>query len=352
MAADAKVASAHGAPSSNAERLKALAAKKREKLKQEVEKERAEEESTTERWSGLRIAERCIRQEKWDACMRGKELVKFERLAGLSPQAKDTVLIGVLCAEPQSAKLNHREELSTEFRLTNLDKEKPEELTLVLVARAAEHWATKDGLGREHASVGSIIAVLNPVLTGRNKAVLVSFETQVVKLGRCPALAFCSVLSSLGKPCGASCNAEMSSYCAHHANQSHGARQAELDKSASKNRKPGLRMDAALPRPAASLAKTSRSTAAPDKDSSSGAAAMESIGGRALLESLKQIEVSGKPPGDELYATLGALAQRADEAGEVAKRLRRTFRARKADEASSQSAQSEAKRRNVIGAGR
>ncbi|CAK9022350.1 unnamed protein product [Durusdinium trenchii] len=65
-------------------RMEALCAKLTMKAKKAHQERADERDRTTERWSGLRIVDRCIRQEKWDASMRGKDLVPIQHLGGLS----------------------------------------------------------------------------------------------------------------------------------------------------------------------------------------------------------------------------------------------------------------------------
>eukprot|EP00747_Dinoflagellata_sp_TGD_P199568 gnl/TRDRNA2_/TRDRNA2_72826_c0_seq3.p1 gnl/TRDRNA2_/TRDRNA2_72826_c0~~gnl/TRDRNA2_/TRDRNA2_72826_c0_seq3.p1 ORF type:complete len:429 (+),score=67.73 gnl/TRDRNA2_/TRDRNA2_72826_c0_seq3:69-1355(+) len=204
----------------------ALVSRKRGTVKRDLEERRLVEEATTERWSGLRIVERCIRQEKWDNGMRGKELVKFSGLSSLMPNGANQVLIGVLCKPASPAVRTPLGEQYAEWMLTDLHVSHPQTLSLVLVGRALDHWANKDGAGWSHAKLGSIFAILNPSPTGRAGAVRVSFETQMQKLGTCPSLAFCSAKGSDGIQCRAVYNAEGGQgYCARHAAMSHGERQ-------------------------------------------------------------------------------------------------------------------------------
>ncbi|CAE8607145.1 unnamed protein product, partial [Polarella glacialis] len=241
-------ASADGGVKSLRDKMQEKTARLRNCLKQDQDRKKNEEDATTERWTGLRITDRCVRQEKWDASVRGKERVLLSRLSLLSQQGTDQVVVGVLCSPPAMPKMNHRSELCAEWTLTDLDKERPCEATVVLVGRAVEHWASQDGPGRPHAKVGSIIAVLNPKATGKSSAMLASMETQVIKLGMCPSLGFCSVLIHTGR-CGAACHSEGSGYCERHSNQSHWARQAELSdpRSAARKRKPGCEASTSTP---------------------------------------------------------------------------------------------------------
>jgi len=295
------------------ERLQAKTARCLTKLREEKQRQRDEEDAFTEKWSGLRITDWALRKEKWDASMRGKELIPLDRLASLSLKSQDKVVIGVLCKQPALPKPNHRDELCCEWTLTNLDKDSPEEALLILVGRAMEHWASQDGFGRQQATTGSIIAVLNPQPTGRSNAIRASFETQVIKLGMCPWLTFCQALSG-GLPCKVACSNQGSGYCARHARQSHAQRQAEQDRAGSRTPRLGAVGSRRLPRPAATPARASSADSG------------ESEGAAALLASLKQIEESGQPISEDLYQKLGNIAQRPDAAGQVALKLRRKMR--------------------------
>jgi len=270
------------------EQLQAKTARCLAKLREEKQRKREEDDASTEKWSGLRITDWSLRKEKWDASMRGKELIPLNRLASLSLKSKDNkVVIGVLHRQPALPKRNHRDEFCCEWALTNLDKDSPEEALLILVGRAMDHWASKDGFGREQATVGSIIAVLNPQATGRSNAIRASFETQVIKLGMCPLLTFCQALSG-GLPCKAPCNSQGSGYCVQHARQSHAQRQADQDRAMSRtprlgaigSRRPATRPAAT---PARASSETAVSSSTPDSED-------VSVGAAALLASLKQIE--------------------------------------------------------------
>lgn len=229
-AASAKAEVAPEKTTDTAEKLKALVKRKRVGLKEELKREKEEEDSSTERWSGLRIKDRIVRQEKWDASMRGKTLVPLGQLGSLHQQGRDQVVIGVLCAPPTAPKQTLRGELYAEWILTDLDKEKPCEASLILVGRALDHWVSADGPGKSQATVGSIFGVLNPQATGKTTAMRASFETQVLKLGASPSLVSCPALGPDGFACRKPCNQEGSGYCGHHSKQSHAARQAEMER--------------------------------------------------------------------------------------------------------------------------
>jgi len=211
---------------SRAALLRDKVARRREAMKRDLEEHRAADETSKERWSGLRIEARCIRQEKWDNAMRGKELVPFNGLAGLRPRGGDQVVIGVLCAQPSGPKLDPCGGAScAEWTFTDLNKGGPLKATLVLIDRALKHWACADGPGFTQVKVGSIFGILNPAATARAGAMRVSVESQVLKLGSCPSFARCPAKLPSGLACNAPYNADDGAeFCAYHAGMSVWAR--------------------------------------------------------------------------------------------------------------------------------
>lgn len=202
----------------------ALVARRRAALQHERQERLASEDASTENWSGLRISNRCLGREKLDAAMRGKDLVKLDHLGSLSASGRNQVVIGVLTTK--SAKVSVKGETYAEWTLTDLERS----VTLVLRDRAVEFWVDPTGPSTSKAVAGSILAVLNPQATGRSNAMMVTFESQVIKLGTCPALGYCAALGAEGLPCREPINAEAGGHlCAKHAAMSHGERQAGLE---------------------------------------------------------------------------------------------------------------------------
>ncbi|CAE7224825.1 mcm10, partial [Symbiodinium pilosum] len=199
--------------------LRLREAQAKEEAKQAVEE--AERISTTERWSGLRIVDRLVRQEKWDASMKGKEIVQLRHLAKLLSRDKDKVVIVVLAAAPRKLITNAKGEQVMEWTVTDLDKEAASEAGLIFLGRAQQHW-----LEDTQAKPGHILAVLNPQLSCRTGAIMVTFETQVILLGTCPAFRTCSALNASGGCCLKPCNAEGSGFCGQHSKALQGVRQA------------------------------------------------------------------------------------------------------------------------------
>lgn len=343
--------------------LSELVARKREALKKEHDEKQAQQRASqvaTERWSGLRITDRCVRQEKWDMSMKGKELVGFGKLSTLRPAGRDQVVIGVLYAMPVGAKGSHTGEKCAEMALTDLNPRTPQVATLVLTGRAMDHWASAEGAGRRHCTIGSIIAVLNPSPLRRPGAMTASVETQVLKLGTCPSLRLCDAKDKDGLPCRMPFSAEgRDAFCSTHASMSHGERQACLIATPGRQRqRSGVATRTPVPIPSSSELRalqdsheearrkrrcpegrrgTSTAVAEAAEQAALRLSAAADIGGasgaRRLLDELKELEASTTLGPDEirgtaLYEHIGMLVQRPDEVGMAAKRLRRSWRLR------------------------
>lgn len=365
--------------------LQALAARRQDALKRSTERKpepRAAEGKEKERWSGLRITERCVRQEKWDTSMRGKDLVIFDRLSVLKPAGKassvgkDQVVIGVLCATvvaPQAPPSTRGGgNLYAELLLTDLDVNAPKTKKLTLTSGAAEHWACADGAGRRHCTPGSILAVLNPAPVRRGEGMTVSVETQVLKLGTCPSFRRCDAKNKDGFPCGKAYNAEGGTeFCSTHARMSYADRQRERA-GLKPLRQQGSRCErgSQAPQRPQGVVRVSPSTVttatnppsrsaelelevprwkrkAPEQQSAAAVAASEAAdeaslrlaaavdvegnnGVQLLLGQLEELEVqkfgAEAMRGTMLYEQVGALVSRLGAVGTAAKRLRRSWR--------------------------
>lgn len=336
-----------------------ILAKRREALQKarEVKQvQQAAEQACVEKWSGLRIAERCVRQEKLDICMKGKQLVKISKLSALTASGKDQVVIGVLCA-PLITRLSPGGEKIAELVLTDLDHKSAQTAKLVLTGRAVDHWADAEGAGRRHCTVGSLLAVLNPSpLKQAGGGMFVAVETQLLKLGVCPSLRICSVKDKQGLPCRRPYSSEGGdAMCSMHASMSHSDRQAEMTlPSPGQHRRVGEKRKF-VPMPTSSemrkirlLSEQARQQQRCPKSSGSATAsiseaveqagmrlaiaadALGARGVRLLLDQLEELEKSAFAPheikGSPLYEQVGALVQRPDAAGLAAKRLRRSWR--------------------------
>lgn len=329
--------------------LNALVARKRESLRREQEERQATEDSTTEKWSGLRISKRCVRAEKWDASMRGKTLVPFSDLGKYTPDSRDCVFIGVLMSRGVSAGLSSTTggERLAEWILTDLDKSSPRTLSLVLGSRALEHWVDSDGPGRACSTVGSIFGVLNPRLARRNTVLSVKFETQLIKLGNCPSLAFCDVALANGRSCRQPYNAEGGQgLCHQHAKMSHGERQSQREvRQISTPCLAGIRPTMAKNQPSKlkSSSPPGQSFSEPVVLVNGMHGGLEGIAGRAsrvfadesssvaeIVTVLEELEVAALPADAViqagLYDKVGHVVRRADAAGLAARQLRRTWR--------------------------
>jgi len=279
----------------------------------QVERQEAEE-NTTERWSGLRIAERCVRKEKWDASMQGKDLVPLSCVGGMVPAARDAgrdkVLIGVLCSVPPKKDTLKKPEF-VEWSLTDLARHAPYQVTLVLSGRAMHHWADQEGAGRTQATLGSIFAVLNPTLTGRADTLRLTVETQLCKLGNCPAFGQCGARLASGSKCRRPYNSEIDKSCIHHI----GAVLTE----------PQRHKSSAPPNKCRSVL-----LSAAEKSEKAIDGAVTGAELSAVLERLEGMEVDAWVLNQtSLYEKVGTLAQRADDAGARARRLRRVWRVTK-----------------------
>mmetsp|Transcript_14868 Transcript_14868/g.30934 ORF Transcript_14868/g.30934 Transcript_14868/m.30934 type:complete len:237 (-) Transcript_14868:33-743(-) len=228
MAQDGNISSAAAERELRKARLQELCAQRAARLKEAQAREQvaharaaAERELCTERWSGLRIVDRLVRQDKWDASMQGKELVHLRHLAKLLSKDRDKVVIAVLAAAPRKPTKNAQGEQVMEWTLTDLDKDATTEVGLIFLGSAMQHWLEDD-----KARPGQILAVLNPRLSCRAGALMVTFETQVILLGTCPSFRTCSALEAMGRPCHRPCHAEGSGYCGRHAPKSRGHFQA------------------------------------------------------------------------------------------------------------------------------
>eukprot|EP00927_Polykrikos_kofoidii_P086497 TRINITY_DN9712_c0_g1_i1.p1 TRINITY_DN9712_c0_g1~~TRINITY_DN9712_c0_g1_i1.p1 ORF type:complete len:528 (+),score=111.51 TRINITY_DN9712_c0_g1_i1:61-1644(+) len=211
-------------------RLRDAAARKRDATKQEVKQQKIIEAQGVEIFSGLRIEDRCVRQEKWEASMQGKTLVPFYDFAALRRKTGDQVVIAVLCGKPRRSAVPSLERDASadsimEWAITDLDARDPCKASLLLAGRAVNHWCYPQGDGFAHAKIGSIFAILNPEVMGRAATIRVTVESQLLKLGSSPSLAFCSAKLSSGLDCSAPYNGIAGAgYCAHHANMSMGGR--------------------------------------------------------------------------------------------------------------------------------
>jgi len=337
--------------------LNAMVARRRESLRREQEERQATEDLTTERWSGLRISKRCVRAEKWDASMCGKILVRFSDLGKYTPDSRDCVFIGVLLSRGAPSGLGSTTggERLAEWILTDLDKSSPRTLTLVLGSRALEHWVDSDGPGRACSTVGSIFGVLNPRLARRNTVLSVKFETQLIKLGNCPSLAFCEVALANGRSCRQPYNAEGGQgLCHQHAKMSHGERQLQREARPHQCRRTakiltplsaGIRPTIAKDQPSKlqSSSAFEQSFSEPELLVNGLHGGLEGIAGRAsrilvdesssvaeIVSVLEELEVAALPADTViqagLYDKVGHVVRRANVAGPPARRLRRTWR--------------------------
>lgn len=165
-----------------------------------------------EQFSGLKISDRQLRSSKWSDLMRGKRYVPFDRVStveSLAEDSKDCVLIGVLY-EKSLQKTGSKGNPYVHWSLTDLKSPQPSLLTLFLYGQAYETWE-KDV--EAPIRTGSIVAILNPVLLPSRgdgdrdrRSMRVSYGTQIVRLGICPSLGFCTCNKKDGLKCSMPCD--------------------------------------------------------------------------------------------------------------------------------------------------
>mmetsp|Transcript_44490 Transcript_44490/g.71109 ORF Transcript_44490/g.71109 Transcript_44490/m.71109 type:complete len:370 (-) Transcript_44490:31-1140(-) len=326
-----------------ANKLKLLIARKRECLRTVQEEKRTKEEKSTETWSGLRISDRCVRPEKVDQSMRGKSIIRFDHISAADPVGRDQVFMGVMTSVAIGPKSGPDGKEYAEWILTDLDLRCPQKITLVLVGRALEHWSHRDGPGRKIATVGSIMAVLNPTITGRAKVIRISFESQLLKLGMCPSLVFCKAKNADGLECREPFNSESGcDYCMRHESVSHGARQhhrAPPSSTRLTSRPAAISQPVVqtASRPVASplasanearpsgvlLTNLQRAEAALDSEAASG----KNAGKLRILKELESMQVDAVTlRQSKMYDKIGSLVQGHDAVSSAAKVLRRRWR--------------------------
>lgn len=168
-----------------------------------------------ERFSGLRITGRQVPARRWDDLMRGKRFVTFSSLvSSVTGTANDNfVAIGVVYDKslPKTSANGNR---FANWSVTDLSFPQPRIMTLLLYGEAFEAWEAD---ASKTLARGSILALLNPVpLTSREPkdkvndetraAVKVTHATQIVFLGSCPSLGFCTCKKKDGTGCSMPCD--------------------------------------------------------------------------------------------------------------------------------------------------
>lgn len=169
----------------------------------------------TEKYSGLRLADRKIAAKRWDELMAGKKFTAFSSLTAASESAS-IVAIGVLY-ERGLAKTSANGGRFVHWSLTDLCFPQPRLLKLLLMGEAFETWDLDLG---KSVKYGAIFAILNPAAlpssksSGTGNETLVSAKithsTQLVLLGTCPSLGFCKCRKKDGLPCSMPCDIDRS----------------------------------------------------------------------------------------------------------------------------------------------
>ncbi|CAJ1394752.1 unnamed protein product [Effrenium voratum] len=168
--------------------------------------EDGKDEVQKEKYSGLRLTGRTISARRWDELMTGKRYTSFSSLPNADTQ-KAVVAIGVLYekAAPKTGSTGSR---FGQWSFTDLALPQPRLLKLLLFGEAFEAW---DADKEKTVHYGAVFGILNPVaMTGSQSDTLVSAKvthsTQLVLLGQCPSLGFCSMRKKDGLPCTMPCN--------------------------------------------------------------------------------------------------------------------------------------------------
>lgn len=164
----------------------------------------------TEKYSGLRLADRKIAVKRWDELMAGKKFTSFSSLTVASESAS-IVAIGVLY-ERGLAKTSANGGRFSHWSLTDLCFPQPRLLKLLLMGEAFETWDLDLG---KSVRYGAVFAILNPAplpssKSGTGNETLVSAKithsTQLVLLGTCPSLGFCRCRKKDGLQCSMPCD--------------------------------------------------------------------------------------------------------------------------------------------------
>lgn len=167
-----------------------------------------------EPFSGLRLAERTMRKERWEQLMSGKRYSRFEKLSSLADCSDDVVAVGIMYerALPKSSSTGDR---YTHWTLTDFSWPQPRMMTLMLFGEAFETWENDP---EKQIGLGSAFAILNPVVMGERGdetkkptddarcRARVSHGSQLVLLGKFPSLGFCRCNKKDGTPCSMPCD--------------------------------------------------------------------------------------------------------------------------------------------------
>lgn len=172
-----------------------------------------------EKYSGLKTSSWRLRPEKWETLMRDRKYVPFDRISSLNnvgmENEKDTVLIGTLY-EKGIAKTGAKGGRFIQWGITDLAFPKPFVVSVFLHNQAFEEWGMEvEGVVRH----GAVVALLNPTFLPQTNppagskgdgssraAVRIMYSTQLVILGDCPSLGYCSWSKKDGMKCSMPCN--------------------------------------------------------------------------------------------------------------------------------------------------
>jgi len=171
----------------------------------------------TDKYSGLKIAGRCLRPQRWEELMKGKRYLAFDKLGAggvLEKTEENVVAIGIVY-ERSMAKTSSKGSRYAHWSLTDLNFPQPRLLTLFLHGSAFETW--QENPERPVAN-GAIFAMLNPSplpdrdgdskkpSEERRPSLSVSHATQLVLLGTSPSLGYCLSNKKDGMKCSMPCD--------------------------------------------------------------------------------------------------------------------------------------------------
>ncbi|CAD7965876.1 unnamed protein product [Amoebophrya sp. A25] len=214
----------------------------REQQRERRQKQAAERMKAYEKNSGFHISERCLSQEKFDACMRDKikvELRDIRRLVSTGGfhdktadykdpayKGKNVVLI-VIAIHFQDQQSLGDGQVCAQWKICDLPTVACPQATVVtlrLFSGAFLTW-TKSQEAKNELKKGSVFAILNPAVslqpgTARYFA-RVTQAAQIVKLGECEDVGYCAALSGSngrGELCGQPINVRTcpSGLCYYH----------------------------------------------------------------------------------------------------------------------------------------
>jgi len=171
----------------------------------------------TDKYSGLKIARRCLRPQRWEELMKGKRYLPFDRLGvdGILEKTEESIVTIGVVYEKSMVKTSSKGSRYAHWSFTDLSFPQPHLMTVFLHGSAFESWQENP----ERPVVnGAVFAMLNPSpLPDRNgdskksgeerrPTLSVSYATQLVLLGTSPSLGYCMSNKKDGMKCSMPCD--------------------------------------------------------------------------------------------------------------------------------------------------